>query len=100
MLALRRSVRGRYDQRLAVVEPTMRTNAHFGGCGGLSSSFFAADLDAPLLPVKAVRGDDPDEPAMPIPLPHLLTDEDSTEVWRITFQTSKCDCLFVPYFTW
>lgn len=81
-------------------KPKVRTDAKFGGCGGFSPAFFAVNLDSPLTPVKAIRGDDPDQPVLPAPLPHLLNDHSSVEVWRLLFNTRTCDCQFVPYFTW
>jgi hypothetical protein len=71
-----------------------------GGCGGLVPSFFDLNLDDPVVQATAVSGiDDAGHPVPAVPLPHVVT-ESSPEQWRIRILTTKCDCTFVPYFTW
>ena len=71
-----------------------------GGCGGLTPSFFDANLDKPDLQVKPVAGLDAAGKKVPaVPLPHTVS-ESSPEQWHLRFLTATCDCIFVPYFTW
>lgn len=66
-----------------------------GGCGGITQSFFAVNLD---------DGDNPQATPVtatgvpPIPLPHKLDGQDRFETWNVIVNTTGCDCEFILSF--
>ena len=68
-----------------------------GGCGGITQSFFAVNLD---------EGDNPQATPVsapglpPIPLPHKLDAQDQFETWNVIVNTNNCDCEFILAFNY
>lgn len=69
-----------------------------GGCGPVTQAFFEADLDKDV--VRPVAGQDSaGRKIEPAPMPRRLSPADPTEIWHLRANTEKCDCRFIPYFT-
>ncbi len=87
----------RRSSPLSGVAPNMPS-----GCGGgLTESYFAANLDAATVSLKPIDGSDAaGNVVKAVSLPHLITDSAPTEVWNLQFTSKGCSCEFVPYFVW
>jgi hypothetical protein len=70
----------------------------YTNCGGLSHSYFRANLDTGGSDVSTVpiQGGGVGRVAPPVPLPHSLSETD-VEEWILEITTKHCDCSFVPY---